>query len=285
MNMVAVTRSQSAAVFSSRAGALLVLGGRLKPGVSIAQAGGEVEAIGQALEREFPQENRRKGLRLAKASSVPGAREPVAVLLALLMAIVALVLMVACANIAGVLLSRAAARRREMAIRMAMGAGRARLARQLLTETALLCAIGGVLGLLLARGATSLLGWMLPALPFPINVSLALDSRVLMFATGVSLVAVLFCGLVPALLSSKADLIPALKDDAAGSSGRARLRNVFVTAQVAVSILLVVIGSLFVHALQRAGADPGSILATSILRPSICRQPPAMSRDPCSPAS
>jgi predicted permease len=257
INMIGATSSRPPSIPSGRGGAWLVIGGRLKPGVSIAQASSEVDALGQALEREFPEENRRKGLRLIKATPLGAARGPVAALLLFLTGIVGLVLLVACANIAGVLLSRAAARQREIAVRMSMGAGRARLARQLLTETALLCAIGGVAGLVLARVSTSLLWSLLPALPFPVAVALPLDVRVIVFATGVSLAAALLCGVMPAVQSSKADLVAALKDEAGASSGRARLRNAFITGQVAISVLLVAIGSLFLHALHRAGTDPG----------------------------
>ncbi|HEV2986582.1 MAG TPA: ABC transporter permease, partial [Vicinamibacterales bacterium] len=242
---------------TNRGSAGLLLGGRLKPGVTVSQAAAEMDAIGRALEREYPDENRGKGFVVEAASPVPGASVPVAVFLGLLTAIVMLVLAIACANLAGVLLARAAARRTEIAVRLALGAGRARLVRQLLAETLMLFALGGGGGLLMARGLTSVLVSLLPALPFPVNVSLALDLRGVLFTTGLVLAAALLSGLAPALQASKADVVSALKDDAQSPS-RLRLRHGFVIAQVAFSILLIVVAGLFVRALQAAGSgDPG----------------------------
>ena len=127
-------------------------------------------------------------------------------------------------------------RRREIAVRTAIGAGRGRVVRQLLTETTLLFALGGIAGLLLARALTSLLVTLLPAFPLPVNVSVPLDGRVVAFSLGVSFVAALLCGLVPALHASKPDVVSALKDDAPAPTDRLRLRNTFVVAQVAFSV-------------------------------------------------
>jgi predicted permease len=247
----------STAMLTNRASVGLLVGGRLKPGVSVPQAVAEMNAIGQALEREYPDQNRGTGLRVAASSPVPGASTPVAAFLALLMGIVTLVLAIACANLAGVFLARAAARRQEIAVRLAMGAGRARLVRQLLAETLMLFALGGAAGLLLARSLTSVLVTLLPALPFPVDVSLALDGRVIVFTAGLALVAALLSGLVPALQASRADIVSALKDDAP-AVGRGRRGRAFVVVQVAFSVLLVVVAGLFVRALERAGSsDPG----------------------------
>jgi predicted permease len=222
---------------ATRGPAALVMGARLKPGVSLHQAAAELAAIGQALQQEYPVENKDKGLLAAALSPVPGETNPIAAFLALLGVIVTLVLTIACANISGVLLARAAARRREIAVRLAIGAGRGRIAAQLLTETVLLFTLGATAGIALARGLTSLLVSQLPSLPFPINVPLTLDGRVILFVTALSLSAAMLSGLAPARQASKGDVMSALKDDARGVSGRLRLRNAFVVAQVALSIL------------------------------------------------
>ncbi|PYR56997.1 MAG: hypothetical protein DMF91_20580, partial [Acidobacteria bacterium] len=167
VSMVAAVSSHGTTTLTDRAAGWLLIGGRLKPGVSASQAAAEMDAIGRTLEREYPEQNRDVGFRLLASSPVPGNSGPIVAFLALLVVIVSCVLVIACANVAGVLLARAAARRQEMALRLAIGAGRARLVRQLLTETVLLFVLGGAAGLLLARGMTSLLISLLPALPFP----------------------------------------------------------------------------------------------------------------------
>jgi hypothetical protein len=139
-------------------------------------------------------------------------------------------------------------------VRIAIGAGRARLARQLLTETMLLFVLGGAAGLVLARGMTSLLLSVLPAFPIPIEVSLPLDRQVVFFTTGLALVAAVLSGLAPALHVSKADVVAGLKDDPQGVSERLRTRTAFVVAQVAFSLTLVVVAGLLVKALGRIGA-------------------------------
>ena len=258
LNVLPAMNNQSEAVFTNRDGGWLVIGGRLKPGVSVAAAAGEVAALGQALAREHPATPVTKGLLLLPSSLVPGNRALVAVFVVLLTGMVSFVLLVACANVSGILLARGAARRREIAVRLSLGAGRGRLIRQLLTETTLLFAIGGAAGFVLARALTSLLLTWLSALPFPVVLSLTLDRRVMAFTIGMSLLAALASGLAPALQTSAAHPAGALKDEAQGFSSRSRLRHAFVVVQVALSVTLVVGAGLFARALARAGAhDPG----------------------------
>jgi predicted permease len=156
------------------------------------------------------------------------------------------------------LLARASTRRREIAVRLAIGADRARLVRQLITETVVLFAAGGVVGLLLTRWLTGLLLGVLPTLPVPIGVDITVDWRVVTFAIAVSFIAAVLSALVPALQASKPDLVPALKVDSASRGGRLRLRSAFIVAQVTISLVLVIAGGLFVRALGRAASiDPG----------------------------
>ena len=250
--------------------AQLMTGGRLKPGVSKAQAAAEFSAIGRGLSRDQPNRFGDIEWSVASPSPLPALiRGLAAAFIGLLMALVSIVLVIACSNVAGVLLARATARRREIAVRVTLGAGRARLIRQLLTETALLFVIGGTAGVAMARGMTSLLLAALPAFPVPVNLSLPLDGRVVTFAAVVSLVAAILSGMAPALHASRADVITALKDESQGPSNRLRLRNAFVVAQVAFSILLVVAAGLLGRALGRVttidqGFDPRGVEVASI---------------------
>jgi predicted permease len=241
---------------TDRARKPLFVGGRLKPAVSMSQAAAEMEVIGRALELDYP-DNRETGLRLLPLSPVPGNQGPIVAFVVLLATIVSLVLIIACANVAGVLLARGTARRQEMALRLAIGAARGRLIRQLLAESVLLFILGGTAGLLLARALTSVLVSRLPTLPFPVALSLTLDRRVFAFAVGLSLVAAVLSGLAPAVHASKTDVLSGLKNHAA-LIGRLSLRNAFVVIQLAFSIVLIIAAGLFARALYRASSiDPG----------------------------
>ena len=245
-------------IFTNRRASWIVLGGRLKDGVTVAQANAELHSLGQTLEREYPNENRGRGYRVMKSAIVPGQIGAVAGFLGVLLAIVALVLLAACVNLAGMLLARAASRRREIAVRLAIGASRSRLVRQLITETLVLFVAGCALGLLLTRWLTGLLLAVLPTLPVPIGLDFFVDWRVTAFAVTISLIAALLSGLVPALQASRPELVPALKSEDAGRAGRLRLRSAFIVAQVTISLVLVIAGGLFIRALGRAASiDPG----------------------------
>ena len=259
MNMIAaVNLSRDAGILGRRASVWLVMGGRLKPGVTLGQAQAELDAIGRALEKEYPTDNRGKGLRVATLSPIPGNSAPVTAFLSVLTAIVGLVLAIACANVAGVLLARATARQREIAVRLAIGAARSRLIRQLLIEAIVLFAVGAAAALAVARVMTTLLVSLLPTLPLQVDVSLPLDTRAVAFTGALSCLAALLSGLAPAFHASRADVLTGLKAEVAGSPSRQRLRSAFVIGQVAFSLVLVVGAGLFVRALQRASAiDPG----------------------------
>lgn len=235
----------------------LIAGGRVRAGVSVDTAAPEVAAIGDALNRERTVTQRLPRLDAIPLSRAGGNRNLVLGFAAVLMVLVSVVLIGACANVMGIVITRSTARAKEIAIRTALGAWRGRLVRQLLTEITVLYLLGGILGVILARALLRLTR-LLPSMPTPISVPLTLDVNVLLFALSVSLCAALVSGVLPALRGSKADPAGTLKDGAHASSSRNRLRSFLVVGQIALSILLVVIGALFVRALRYAGAtNPG----------------------------
>jgi predicted permease len=179
----------------------------------------------------------------------------------LIMVVVGVVLLIACANLASFLLARAMDRRKEIAVRLALGATRGRLVGQLLTETVMLALLGGVVGVVLALGLLRLLVTVDLPFPIPITLDLSLDANVLAFSLAASLAAGLFFGLAPALQGTNPSLAPTLRDESAGAGGkpgRLMLRNTLVAAQVALSMVLLVCSGLFLRSLQATRAvDPG----------------------------
>ena len=203
---------------------------------------------------------RREQLLPLSGGKAPGDREQALPVAGVVMAVLGLVLLIACANIAGLLVARAAVRRRETAIRQALGAGRARLVRQWLTESLLLSCLGGAAGLLLALWANDVMASYAAGTPLA-SLDLRLDYRVLAFTLLVSVGAGVAFGLAPALQASRIDIVTALKtEDALARAGsrRSRLRAAFVTAQVTLSVVLLVCAGLFIRSLWSAHTiDPG----------------------------
>jgi predicted permease len=240
--------------------------GRLKPGVSIAQASAEMSAIATRLNQAYP-DSRTKATQAKVMSEVDGRWGDLGGIFksagAIAMAIVGLILLIACANVANLMLARAVARRKEIGIRLALGANRARLIRQLLTESLLLSVLGGGLGLLLAVWTTRLMEGFIPVLAYNIvSDFFALDSRALVFTLAISLATGFVFGLAPAWHSSNPELVPVLKGDLdASQRGKRRaftLRNVLVVAQVALSLVVLVCGGLFIKSFRKAQTmDPG----------------------------
>jgi predicted permease len=233
--------------------------GRLRPEVDPRQAESLLPAIARNLE-EGAAGAEVQGARLESVTGLPaGARSAVAAFLALLLGMATLVLLVAAANIAGMQLARAVRRRPEVAIRLAMGAGRGRLVRQFLTESVVLYLLGGAVGLAIAFWVAGLIGRIHLPIEAAILLDVTPDLRVLAFGMGLAAVVGIASGLLPAFRASRADLAPALKGGEARGSARAgRGRGAFVAAQIALSVVLLAIAALFARTLQGAlRIDPG----------------------------
>ena len=244
---------------------------RLKPGVTMTQAQAGLNVLYQQILTERAgghpdeikrRENLEQRLELAPAGNGYANWDPAmrAVLLIILAAVPALVLLIACANVANLLLARAAARQKEVAVRLAIGAGRARLIRQFLTESAVLALAGGALGLVLAAGLRRLiLNWLTANFEFPFHLAAETDARVLGFAAAVSLASALIFGLIPAFRATRADLAPLLKEGGRLTGGRGwETAKVLVVAQVALSLLLLIGAGLLVRTLRNLRLfDPG----------------------------
>ncbi len=234
--------------------------GRLKPGVSRAQALAELNTLMEAYKAGEPRANPNHGVAVAPLSRVPGpVRLPFLAFIGFLFALTGALLAIACSNVAGLQLARAAARRREIATRLAVGASRSRIVVQMLTETGVLFAGACIVALPLTYWMVRLLMGFLPSLPIPIALELAVNFRVVAFAVGVSLASALLFGLAPARQAIRGDLAPSLHGAYASADRRRfRLRNGLVTAQVALSLMLVVTAFMFLRTLQNAAdTHPG----------------------------
>jgi len=276
MMMEAQIMPEGGQLESRRSGWLRTIG-RLAPGVTLQQAQARLDQFTPSLKQIDPERYADETAYVVHPSGVglpPEAQPATLAASGLVMLMVGLVLLIACANVANLFLARSTARRGEIAIRLALGAGRLRLIRQLLTESMILAVCAGVFGILIAGWAVGLAERLLPELPYKITLALdvALDGRVLTFAIVVSMLTGIVFGLVPALQATKADVAPALKDDVGARSlgvKRMRLQNALVVGQVCVSLVLLVSAALFVRSLQSANAiDPGfdheNVLAVSL---------------------
>ena len=235
---------------------------RLKHGVTLSQAQAGMNVVASRLAQNYPESNRNFQITLYTAGNGrPVFRSLLKPVTQILLGVVGLVLLITCANVANLLLARAARRRKEVAIRLTLGATRTRLIRQLLTESIVLAVAGGLAGLILNFWLVNLLTALKPAVPLPVNIEFHTDWRVLSFTLLLSILAGIMFGLVPALQASKHDLVPALKDHSQQLGDRRRmfsLRNALVIGQVALSIVVLIGAGLFLRSLNHARAiNPG----------------------------
>jgi predicted permease len=262
-------------IWTSRGSRTLTVMGRLKPGVSIKAAATSLNVVAARIAQAHP--DTEKGLtiqvfpeKLARPEPDPGNPIPVAAIA--FMGLAALVLLVACFNIANVLLVRATVRQREMAIRAALGAGQGRLVRQYLTESVLLAVLGGGGGLLLGSWAAGILSAMPMTTDLPLHLDFRPDARVYLFSAAAVLLTGLVVGIMPALRAARTNVITVLHEGGRGSSSGPRrqlARNVLVVAQVAGSFVLLVVAGLFVRSLGQAekirlGFNPDHVLDLSV---------------------
>jgi macrolide transport system ATP-binding/permease protein len=235
---------------------------RLKPGVSPEQAQAEATSIMSQLEQEYKNFNDGRRLRIVQTWEAPfGAATVLSPILAVLSILVALVLVIACANVANLLLSKAVSRRREVAVRLSLGASRSRLIRQLLTESLLLALVAGLAGVAMAYWTMDVIMAFVPPVDMPIDLGLRMDGTTLLFALAVSMATGVVFGLAPALQASGSQTINALKEEGrsvGGGRATGRLRNALVIAQVAVCLVLLVGATLFLRSFMAAQSlSPG----------------------------
>jgi predicted permease len=250
--------------FQDRNSHWLAVFARLKPGLSREQAASDLTNVARSVAETYAGKVDPETLRSVQLLQMSGGMDPrdqqeALPVAGIVMAVVAMVLLIACLNMAGLSVARAAARRRETAIRQALGATRPRLARQWLTESVVLAIAGGALGLLLGLWSNHFLISYLQATPLA-SLDLNLDWRVLSFTLAVSVATGIVFGLAPALQATRLDLVTALKSEKVFGRGArgSRLRTLFVTAQVTLSVLLLICAGLFIRSLQTASTiDPG----------------------------
>jgi predicted permease len=259
-------------ILSQRDASWLQIIGRLKPTATLSEAQQDLELLASQLKQAYPAEHgKTQGIRVSSGIGLdPADREEASLFLGIIMLVAGLVLVIACANIAGLLLVRVASRRREIAIRLAMGATRGRIISLFLVESMMLALAGTAAGWLVSLWARDGFLSLFSQALSPAGLDLSLDLTVVGFTAGLSIAAGLLFGLPPALQASKPDLIPELKDaTAVGGFRQARLQRAFLVAQIAMSTLLLISAGLLVRTLEKVSAiDPGfevkNLLAVSL---------------------
>jgi putative ABC transport system permease protein len=231
----------------------LMVKGRLKAGIPIAQARAELSVIAENLQHAYPKTNQNEEVAVRTELGIRFHTEPTNVaLIGVLLGLAGAVLLITCANVAGLLLARARTRSREIAVRLAIGAGRFRLVRLLLVESFLIALMGGVVGIELGYGGVAFFGRFQIPTDLPISLSVRLDKRVFLFSLAVSLLSAVLCGLAPALQSTRTNLVTALKTADVEIPGKRKLwgRNTLVICQIAASLALLTAALQMVRAFQ-----------------------------------
>jgi len=249
--------------YEQRRGSFLFPVGRLRPGVTVEQARSNLQAVMARLTEEYPVDNQGRGSAevqpLLEARVNPGGQGLIIATSQLLLGVVGIVLLITCANLASLQLARGSRRQRELAVRLAVGANRRRIVRQLLTESVVLSVTGGALGLIAASAALRALAASTTVLPFPIDESvISLDGRVLTYVAIVSVATGVVFGILPALQASRTSVAGAIKQGVFSGDGRGWLRKAVVATQVALSVVSLVAAGLFLRSLgQTATIEPG----------------------------
>jgi predicted permease len=256
----------------NRAEHWMFLKGRLAAGITETRAVAALREFGHALAREHAETNRGRTFTAVRTTSVavnPEGDRAIYLGSVILLAMVGLVLLIVCTNLANLMLARTAARRREMAVRVALGASRGRLVRQLLTEATVLALAGGLVGLLIAFGLSRALSTFQPPLPVPLSLRVGIDARVVGFTALASLLAGVMFGLAPALEAGRQSLTPSLSGATLVTTRRGRfgrLRTAFLLPQLALSLVLLVVAGLFIRSVANAGrVDAGFDLTHTAL--------------------
>jgi predicted permease len=244
--------------------------GRLKPNVSIHQAQAYMAALSAALEQEHPADNRDVGVRVVRHNALSALPQVSYLFLGMLAAIALLVLFIACANVSGVCLARSAARRRDIGVRLALGASRTRIVSQLLSETAVLFVFAGVIGVTVAGWISAVISRQEFLLDIPIILDLAPDARLVVFTIGLTFIAAVIAGFTPAMHGTRIDPGTAIKTHPnEWMFSRSRLKSVLVVSQIAMALVLLIVGGLFMRVLQHAanvelGFNPNNVEAIAL---------------------
>lgn len=268
MAMDAHVRASAQSLLESHDSVWMMALGRLKPGISPEQARSELNAVMRNYFSERGDTNRLEhwGIAVTRSSRIPVEMAgPVLGFIGVLGTLTGLVLLIACSNVAAMLLARALERRREVATRLAVGATRGRILVQLLLEGLILALIAGALSVPVAQALMALLSSFQPSLPVPVALALQMDPRVLMFAFGLAALTSVLFALIPALQATRFELAPALHGhNSTIDRRRAWLRHVLVTAQVAMALLLLVVAGLFLRSLQEAATTDAGLSVENV---------------------